>query len=153
MAISTQDSLLVWRKVAGVGYSLKPYVQWALTQLKRWHSQFLGNPDLQLVQFSSLSDSETVIADAACKLYALVLQKAATATATFSKLTNSATTSSDASSELRFWSNSASQQDVFTWPNGLAFATGITMQGNTTANGGTSSGTDACSGFCIIGAP
>lgn len=152
MALSLQDSLLVWRKAAGAALSLKPFIKFSLDSLKRWHAQFLGNPDLQFVPFAALSDAETVIADVPCKLYALVLVKAGAATATFSKATDSATTSSDASSELRFWANAVGQQDCFVWPNGLAFANGITMQGNTTANGGTTSGANACSGFAIIGA-
>jgi hypothetical protein len=153
MAISVQTSVLAWQRIANYARNNKPYVQFTADALKRWLTQQGGNPDLQVVPFGLLSDAETVIADAACKLYGLVLVKQGAATATFSKLTDSATTSSDASSELRFWSNAVGRQDVFTWPAGLSFANGITMQGNTTANGGTTSGADACLGFAVIGRP
>lgn len=159
MAISTQDAQIALRRVfngqMGTGVGLKPHVRWTIEALKRQLAQMTGGiiPDLQVVAFGLLSDSETIIADAACKLYGLVLVKAGAATATFSKLTDSATTSSDAASELRFWSNAVGQQQAFIWAEGLPFANGITMQGNTTANGGTTSGANACSGFCIIGAP
>lgn len=153
MALSTQDGILAWRRIWNLALSQKPFVKFVLKALYTWLAQHGGNPDLQVVAFGSLSDSETVIANAACKLYGVVLVKGTGATATFSKMTDSATTSSDAASELRFWSNVASEQQVFVWPSGLAFANGITMQGNTTANGGTTSvSTDACSGYAIIGA-
>lgn len=153
MAISTQDGILAWRSVWGLTNSTKPFVKFILRALYTWLAQHGGNPDLQVVRFGLLSDAETIIADAACKLYGLVLIKQGAATATFSKATDSATTSSDASSELRFWSNAVGQQQAFVWPQGLPFANGITMQGNTTANGGTTSGANACLGYAVIGAP
>jgi len=153
MAISVQDGVLAWRRISNSVLNLAPFVSFIFTALKTWLAQHGGNPDLQIVPFASLSDSETVIADAACKLYGLVLVKQGAATATFSKLTDSASASSDASSELRFWSNAVGQEQAFVWPTGLNFANGITMQGNTTANGGTTSGADACLGFCVIGRP
>ena len=152
MAISTQDGILAWRRIINQCFVAKPFVRFTLLALKQWLAQHGGNPDLQVVAFGLLDDTEKIIADAACKLYALVLYKQGAATATFSKATDSATTSSDASSELRFWSNAVGQQQVFTWPSGLSFANGITMQGNTTANGGTTSGANACTGFAVIGA-
>jgi hypothetical protein len=151
MALSTQDPVLAWRRINNSWLNLRPFISFTLLSLKRWLAQQGGNPNLQIVPFGLLSDAETVIADVACKLYGLVLVKQGAATATFSKCTDSATTSSDASSELRFWSNAVGQEDAFTWPAGLAFANGITMQGNTTANGGTTSGANACVGFAIVG--
>ena len=134
------------------GSSLSPATNGTLRWLFSYLAQFNGSlaPELQVKPFARLSDSETIIADVACKLYCVTLVKATT-TATFSKLTDSATTSSDAASELRFWSARIGDE-CHIWPSGLAFANGITMQGNTTANGGTSSGADGCTGFCIVGA-
>jgi len=151
MAITTQDPILAWQRIANSVRNLKPYIQSELNAVKSYLVQQGGNPKLLVVPFSILSDSETVISDVACKLYGVVLVKQGAATATFSKLTDSATTSSDASSELRFWSNAVGQEQIATWAQGLPFASGITMQGNTTANGGTTSGANACLGFCIIG--
>lgn len=156
MAISTQTPILAWRRIYTSVANLLPYVTFTFDALKRFIAQqtpgLPGGPDLQVVAFGILTDAETIIADAACKLYGLVLVKQGDATATFSKLTNSATASSDASSELRFWSAVVGDQQVFTWPAGLPFSAGITMQGNTSANGGTSSGANGCSGFAVIGA-
>lgn len=154
MALSTQDALIALRRVSNQVTGYKPHVRWILDQLRHQIGTMTGGaiPDLQVVAFGLLSDAETVIADVACKLYGVVLVKQGAATATFSKLTDSATTSSDAASELRFWSNAVSQQQAFLYPEGLPFANGITMQGNTTANGGTTSGANACLGFCVIGA-
>lgn len=152
MAISTQAAVLAWQRIANSTRNHRPFIWQQLQQLKTWLTQQGGNPNLQVVPFATLTDAETVIADAACKLYGLVLIKQGDATATFSKATDSATASSDASSELRFWSATAGDEQVFVWPAGLPFANGITMQGNTTANGGTSSGANGCAGFAIIGA-
>lgn len=152
MAIALQDPVLAWRRVTNAVQSFKPSTQLLLKAAKSWLVQQGSNPDLQFVPFGLLDDTETIVADAACKLYALVLKKANTATATFSKATDSATTSSDASSELRIWQNVAKSEVVLFANTGIAFANGITMQGNTTAGGGTSSGANAASGFALIGA-
>lgn len=152
MAISTQDSVLAWRNIFNRCHSMKPSTQRVLQALKSFLAQQGNNPDLQVVGFDSLSASETVIADAACKLYAVVLKKAATATATYSKLTDHATTSSDDSSDFVILSNVSKSEHPLVFPQAVSFANGITMQGNTTASGGTTSGANACSGFAIIGA-
>jgi hypothetical protein len=150
MALSTQNIVLAKRRALNNQAGVTPGAQAALKALFQYLAQHKGNPDLQVKEFALLDDTERVIADVACRLYALVFYKA-TATATFSKATDSATTASDAASELRFWQNAIGYQ-VVTWPDGLAFANGITMQGNTTANGGTSSGANAALGFAILGA-
>jgi hypothetical protein len=152
MAISTQDPVLAWRRVANAMHSLKPSTQLVLRAIKSWLVQQGSNPDLQFVPFDYLSASETVIADAAHKVYVLVLQKHNTATATFSKYTDSATTSSDDSADLVIKQNVAKSEAVLFFNTGLAMANGGTMQGNTTASGGTSSGADAANGFVLLGA-
>ncbi len=152
MALSTQSAVLAKRRagnwVSGFG---KPFTQGALKWFWSWISQFAGNPDLQIKEFAALSDVEVVIADVACKLYALILAKA-TATATYTKATDSATTSSDASSEIRIKQAGAATETVLFYPQGLPMASGITMQGNTTAGGGTGSAADGANGFAIVGA-
>jgi len=152
MSIAAQDPVLAWRRITNYTLSLKPQIQLLLQSLKTFLAQQGGNPDLEVVPFDNLSSTEVVIANAACKLYALVLNKV-TATATFTKATDSATTSSDASSEIRVWSTIAGNQHALIYPSGQPFANGITMQGNTTAGGGTGSGADGCEGFAIIGNP
>lgn len=156
MAIAPVTSINAWQRIANYARNNKPYVQFVADALKRWLTQQGGNPDLQVVPFGPLSAAETVIADAPCRLYALFLSKQGDGTPTFTKLTNSDTASSDAASQLRFWSNAIGQTDLFVWPHGLEFTgvdSGITMQGNTTADGGTTSGANACLGFAVIGRP
>jgi hypothetical protein len=131
--------------------SLKPPVVEVLKALKSAMAGLPVLPDLQVVPFAALGSGESVLADAACKLYAVVLIKA-TAVATFSKLTDNATTSSDASSEFRFW-QTLIDQDVWVDPTGQPFANGVTAQGNTTASGGGDSGVDGAHGFVVIGNP
>lgn len=134
----------------------RPGVDVILRELFSFLAQHRNSPDLQFVPFAALSDSETVIADAPCKAYALFTSVLSTSdAATFVKMTDHATTSSDAASEFRFKIGGVgAEEEVFVWPRGKAFANGITMQGNTTANGGTASdAADGASGFAIVGAP
>lgn len=152
MAIATQDPVLAWRRVRNAVLSFKPSTQLLLMAFKSWLIQQGNNPDLQFVPFAALAATETVVADAACTLYALVLRKANTATVTYSKLTDSATTSSDADSEVRIPQNVAKSEAVLIFNTGFALASGATMQGNTTPSGGTSSGANAADGFALIGA-
>ena len=159
-AIAPQDFQLAWRRVGNFANGgstsnpgLKSYIVQALQALK----SFLATqgspilPDLQVVPFDELSDTDVVIAGAACKLYALVLIKD-TATATFSKLTDSATASSDADADIVV-SQNAADQTVLVYPSGRAFANGITAQGNTAASTGTGSASNGAKGFAIIGNP
>jgi hypothetical protein len=153
MALSLQSAVLAKRRalnwVTAIGG--KPFSQGAMKWFWSFQAQFLGSPDMQIVEFAALSSSEVVIADAACKLYALVLYKA-TATATYTKATDSATTSSDADSEIRIKQAGAATEAVLIFPQGLAMASGITMQGNTAPSTGTGSGADGGNGFAIVGA-
>jgi hypothetical protein len=157
MAVSAQEPVLAWRRVSNALHSFKPSTQLVLMAFKSWLAQqgpsAPGGPDLQFSPFDSLSDAETVLitAGGTGTLYALVLKKANTATVTFSKLTDHASTSSDAASDVRIPQNVAKDEAVVIWSKGYALANGATMQGNTTANGGTSSGSDAASGFALIG--
>ncbi len=150
MAVTTQDAVLAWRRVANALLSFKPSTQFQLEAFKHWLAQQGGNPDLKFMPFDTLSSTEVVVADAACKLYVLVLKKV-TATASYSKLTDNATTSSDDSSDLVVLQN-AIDETVLVWPKGLALANGATMQGNTTASGGTGSGANGAKGFALLGA-
>lgn len=151
MAIAPQEFTQAWRRAANYFPSFKPPLVEILKALKSAQAGLPVLPDLQIVPFDKLSDTEVVLANAACRLFALVLVKT-TAVATFSKLTDNATTSSDASSEFRIWQD-AIDQVVWVNPLGTPFANGITAQGNTTASGGTGSGVDGASGFVIIGNP
>jgi hypothetical protein len=154
MALSLERALLVRERTRR--FTRKPKIQSALKAFFSYIDQHKRDIDLQFVAFSALDDSETVIADAACKVYATYMRKGSGSTVTtFVKETDSATTSSDASSEFRFeLAEVGAQEEIVIYFDGAAMASGVTMQGNTTANGGTAAvAVDAVSGFVIIGAP
>ena len=117
-------------------------------------AQLENNPDLVLLPFGELSDTESgnsIFSDSACKLYAIYLRKD-TATASFSKFADSATISIDASAN-DFAVRLSRIGDFFvTFPGGSAMANGLVAQGNTTANGGTSSASDGAKGWVILNA-
>jgi hypothetical protein len=154
MALSLESAVRVKQKA--LAETRRPHVQAMLKAFFSYHEQHKRSPDLQFVPFVALSDSETIIADAACRIYVTFMSVPSTSDAvTYVKQTDHATASSDAASENRFeFGGSGAQQDVVIWPNGQPMGTGVTMQGNTTANGGTASdAADGCSGFVIVGAP
>lgn len=149
MALSLVEILKAKRRA--LNQTVKPSIQGFIKWFFEYMSQFAGNPNLQIKEFAALSSTEVVIADAACKLYGLVLRKA-TATATYTKLTDSATTSSDADSEFRIKQAGVDQTMALMFPDGVPFASGITMQGNTAPSTGTGSAADGGNGFAILGA-
>lgn len=154
MALSLTSANLVKQKA--LAETRRPHVQGALKWLFSYLAQHKKSPDLQFVAFDELDADETVIADAACRIYALFMSVPSTSdAATYVKITDHATTSSDAASEFRFeMGGNGAQQEVMIWHNGTPMGSGATMQGNTTANGGTASdAADGCTGFVILGAP
>ena len=150
-AIATVDPVLAWRQIANMLHSFTPDSQAAMKALKSYLVQHGGNPKLQVIAFDELSDTDVVIADASSKLFALVLKKDST-TATFTKATNHASASSDTAADIVVKTAHVGEV-VLTFPKGEPFATGITMQGNTTADGGTGSASNGCKGFAVIGDP
>jgi hypothetical protein len=150
MSISVQASVLAWRRVSNYVQNADPEVQLQLKAFKEWLCQHKGNPDLEFIPFDELSDTDVVLADAAATLYCAVFIKD-TATATFSKLTDHDSASSDTAADVVV-KGAAIGAQVLTWGSGLALATGLTAQGNTTADGGTGSGTNGAKGFVLIAA-
>lgn len=151
MSISTQDIVRAKQRYFHSPNVSAPIYQFSIA-LFSWLSQQGGTPDLQVVEFGPLSSSEVVIADAACKIYAIV-QKCPTATATYTKGTDNATTASDAASEYRQKIEGIDRSAAAFFPTGFPMANGFTMQGTTTADGGTGSSTNGASGVVLLGAP
>lgn len=151
MSISVQDIVLAKRR-----YLNAAALDAACSQLSMaffsWLAQQGGTPELQVVEFGPLSSTDVVIADAACKIYAIV-QKCPTSTATYTKGTDNATTASDAASEYRQKIEGANRTMAAFYPSGFPMANGFTMQGTTTADGGTGSGTNGASGVVLLGRP
>lgn len=151
MSISTQASVLAWPKAIG-RRDRKPFTNLALKALKEYLVGYKGNPDLQVVEFDDLG-ADSVVADAACTVYAIVLKKQATATGAFFKAADHATSAGTTASDLVQELNAASQEVVLAYPTGWAQGTGFTVGSDTTADGNTASTSgDGPDGFVIIGA-
>ena len=117
-----------------------------------WLAQSNGSPDLQVVPFTYLTGTDTVIANAPCKLYAILLKKA-TATAAYFKGSDHASVSSSTAPEIEFRQN-AVQVDQMFFPKGLAMANGFTVSSDTTSDGNTTSAAgDGAAGVVVLGNP
>lgn len=149
MAISTQTGVLAWQRASH--FPGEASTQKLLETLKLILVTQLGNPDLQVVEFDNLTGSDTIIADAACKIYGIVLSKQ-TATTAFFKGSDSATTSSSTAPEVELGQGTISE-DVLVFPGGRPMANGFTISSDTTSDGITGSAAgDGARGFVILGA-
>ncbi len=154
MALSTENANLVWQKVEIAKQSLEVNraVDMSLRGLKAYLAQEKRNIDLQFVPISDLG-ADTAIADAACKIYAIVLKKGATSTGAFFKAADHATVSGTTASDLVQELNASEQQVAFIYANGWAQGTGFAVGSDTTADGSTASTSgDGPNGFVILGA-
>ena len=114
--------------------------------------------DLQIVQFGNLT-VDAVVADAACKIYAIYLKKSATATDAFYKVFDDATDDSTAADAVVALPLLGASEEVFVGsPKGLASCAAGAVHGSYTAflgyNNSTpsTSGDGPATGFIIIGA-
>lgn len=158
MALSTASANLARQKTfminrgAGVFYALKGlFLHLAANK---------GNPDLQLVNIDGAYSSSDggnnatqVIADAACTLYCIYLKKSGS-TATSLKITNHASTAAtNGTQEIGHIFTTANEENIFLYPVGHAFSTGIALTQNTTATGSTLTlKANKIDGFIILGA-
>jgi len=115
-----------------------------------------GNPDLQFVSLDYTGNADQVIANVACRLYALYLKKPAASTvAAWVKLSDHATVcaaSGDFVISL-IAAAAAGKEFCAVFPDGLPFGTGITTASHTAVDGNTDSAdADSCAGFAIVGA-
>lgn len=157
MALSLEDANKVFQKVNIALDSLgaNSEIRDSFRALKAYLSQIKRNPQLQFVPITNLT-TDTAIADSPCTLYAVFLKKRNTATASYTKINDNASTAGGASGanmtdliEL----NAAGAQAVLVIPAGRAQATGIAMASETTGAGGTdTSSGDGPDGFVILGA-
>jgi len=158
MAVTPVSALLVREKArastrsAGVFYLLKTFFL--------NHATNNNNADLVYAAIDgnySSSDggnnASQVLADGACKLYAFWLKKAGS-TATSFKASNSATTAgTDGTQALGYILTDANEENLFVFPTGHAFSSGLTVTENTTATGSTLTlAANRIDGFAIIGA-
>jgi hypothetical protein len=121
------------------------------------HLNQIGNPDLKIAEFSGLNAADVVVADAACKVFAIFMRKP-TASTTDSWLKGSnhasaAAANGDFVAYLRGTSGGG-RSYCCCFMDGLPMGTGFTIGAHTTVNGSTKSASaDAATGFVIAGAP
>lgn len=120
------------------------------------HMESLGNPDLQFVPIDQTSNADAVIADVACKLYALYLKKPATSTVdAWFKGSNHATVAAAAGDLVipLVGTGGGGAEHCLCFPDGLKLSTGLTIAEHTSLAGSTdSSDADAVGGWAIVGA-
>ncbi len=108
--------------------------------------------NLELKPFGNLT-GDTVIADVACKVYAIYLKKQANGTDAYFKAVNHATVAAGSTFELSLGLPNSGDEVLLLFPKGIAFSTGITIVSSTTDAGITDSTSgDGPGGFFIIGA-
>lgn len=150
MAISTQDIVFAKRRFFHA-VNLDVATKGLAMALFSWLAQQGGKPDLQVVEYGPLSNTDVVIADAACSIRAIIVHKT-TATASYTKGTNHATTcSTDGTQDVSLKVADTKYHGLF-FPNGLAMSAGFTMQGNTTGTGSSGSSTNGASGVVLLSA-
>jgi hypothetical protein len=153
MALSTQVSVLAKRRasnwVSGFGRAFSKIV---LDRFWSWQAQFLGNIDLQVVEFGALDNTDVVIANAACTLYAVVILKPTAVLSVWKGTNNASTGSTNGAQDFSISQNKIGEQ-VFLCGAGHTLSSGLTIRASTTATGATPPNTaDKPSGICIIGA-
>lgn len=153
MALSLGDINAVTRRARGDSRSVG--VAQALRGLFA-HMQNLGNPDLQMVEYSGLGTADKVVADVGCKLYALYVKKPlASTTNAWLKGSNHATVAAANGDVVVFLVGTSGGGRSYcpVFHDGLPLGTGLTLGCHTTVNGNTkSAAADAATGFAIIGA-
>lgn len=163
MAIATENIVLAKRKAfarLSNGTAGSPFAQAVIDQLFRYLSQHGANPDLQVIPFSAagvVATTGQALADAACKLYAVVAKKQATNStdaylAFFDDPVDDCDGATDARLSLGFLV--ASDEEIWLKKDGLPMAAGVVAVSYTDYDGTTKSAeADAATGFIIIGAP
>ena len=160
MAHTTENSNLVWQKVAAASEALglAPNLREDLKKLKEYLATVGGNPNLKFtpidktVNGSDGDDAATVISDtASVALVALVLKKGSGTTAGFAAISNHASAIQAAKTTVLNGAGVvAGKQFALIQPKGEVHATGITYSSVTAYDGTTRSViADGYDGFAL----
>lgn len=150
MALTTIAANLVRQSVKS--YTRDPGMHLQLDALFRYLSEHKGNPDLYFEAYSDLT-ADTVISDAACRVYFVYGRKQNTATDAYLMVSDHAT-AQDTTTGLTLALVEANDDGVIVYPEGQAFATGCVITSSTDADGTTDTTTgDGPDGFVIVGDP
>lgn len=119
------------------------------------HINALGNPDLQFVPISGLETADKVVADVACKVYAIYIRKpTGSTTDAWFKGSDHATVAAangDIVTKL-IGTSGGGAEHLLGFLSGLRLGTGLTVGAHTTVNGNTKSAVaDAPVGWAIVG--
>lgn len=150
MALTLEDAQLTFQRAFQLTRA-KPAVQHALRSLKLY---MVGkkNVQLQLVPFDQTGNADSVIADVACRVYAVIgIKPSASTVDAWLKISDHATTAAANGDIVVKLINAESCVVIF--PDGVGMDNGATLASHTTVNGSTdSSDADACAGYVIVGA-
>jgi hypothetical protein len=155
MALSLEAANLVAQK-AKLTAPRAAKVQLGIKNLLSYISQHKGSPNLQFVNFTQLTSASTVIADAACKLYAVLVTRPSSSTQSgYLKLTDDETTASNSGPDVAQFKtpSGVAVNDLYTWPDGLSLANGlaITFDVSATTAAVESTTVSRASGWVIVG--
>lgn len=154
MALTLQDIVLVKQKCR-IDIQKNPGASKSLQALFM-HMNSIGNPDLQYVPVDFTLATDRVVADVACRIFAIVLTKpTASTTDAWPKGSDHATVAAANGDWVQkmIGTGGGGRQYCPTYQDGLIMGTGFTMASHTTVNGSTDSATaDAATGFALIGA-
>jgi len=162
MAISVESIVNVRRKVfnrLSGGTGGDPFAHEQFRALFSYLSQHAQNPDLQYVPFAAadviVTDDGRIIADAACKVYAVWAKKAATNdTNAFLAMFDNPVDDCDGGTDMRLVLPFLTASDTAIWikKDGLPMAAGIVLVSYTDGDGlTTSAAADAQNGFVLLG--
>jgi hypothetical protein len=157
MAITpaTQISLLAKRRgnnwIQGFGGAFSMLI---MQRFWSWQAQFLGNPDMVVVEFAGLSNTDQALATAAGTLWAIIINAPTSVAGWFKGTDNASTCSTNGSQDISIKLDAANvpAETLLLYGRGLILANGFTVRGNTTATGNTTIATaNAPVGFCLFG--
>lgn len=160
MTLSTENSLLAWQKakIAMDTLGADPVAVAAFKALKESLAGIGGNPDLQFIPIDAADIDDAngkILADTACKLYGVFLEKQATATDVYTAILDDEADDASPIADVRLVLGliGSSEQAFAVYPDGLAMAKGIVAKAYTEFDGTTdSNAADTPYGFVIISA-
>jgi hypothetical protein len=155
MALSLEAANLVAQK-AKLSNPRAAKIQLAIKNLLSYISQHKGSPNLQFVNFTQLTSASTVIADAACKLYAIYVSRPSSSTQSgYLKLTDDETTASNSGPDAFQFKvpSGVTYNELYTWPDGFTLANGLaaTFDVSATTAAVESTTVSRVSGWAIVG--
>lgn len=156
MALTLEDALLTKQRALNNFNYTDPECEATIRQLFDGAINAKGSPKLQYVSIDYTGNVDIVVADVACRLYAVVLKKPTASTVdAWAKFSDHATVASaDPDLAIKLvGTGGGGRQYALTFQNGLSLATGLTTASHTSNSADTDSAdADASAGFAIIGA-